>query len=255
MIEYYIDGSTKNNIIGAGIVKINEFGFIEKHHFNVEHINPTATIAEGFSLESTFKMIKEIDLQKNELIDIYSDCQRIYHSFMYNSTSEFNRSSFFIKQESDRYLNHLRSLYIDLISRHSDYPLFFCDRTREARPIIRIFFKEDAKDKKYLQDAHTLSRNYLKDDQFKPVKMELKAIKKDGKWVIIKNNKGTVAENKRPLIALSEALKDIDTNNTQIKLCDTLETFLKNTNKNQLANEPMKSAIKIIENHKLLVSL
>ena len=36
MIEYYIDGSTKDHMIGVGIVKVNEFGFIEKHHFNVE---------------------------------------------------------------------------------------------------------------------------------------------------------------------------------------------------------------------------
>jgi ribonuclease HI len=255
MVEYYIDGSTKNNVIGVGIVKIDEFGFIEKHHFTVEHINPTSNIAEGFSLERALRIIQETDLEKKEIIDIYTDCQRIYHSFLYNQNSEFNRSSFFIKQESDHYFNHLRNLYIDLISRYSYYPLFFCDKTKQARPFIKIFFKDDAKDKKYLQDAHTLSRNYLKEDTIKPVKMELKAIKKDDKWVIIKNNKGIVAENKRPLIALSEALKNIDTNHTQIKLCDSLETILKNTNINKLANESMKSAVKIIESHNLLMNL
>lgn len=46
MIEYYIDGSTKENMIGVGIVKVNEFGFIEKRHFNVEHIKPSSNIAE-----------------------------------------------------------------------------------------------------------------------------------------------------------------------------------------------------------------
>ena len=59
MIEYYIDGSTKDHMIGVGIVKVNEFGFIEKHHFNVEHINPSSNLAEGYALEKTFELIKE----------------------------------------------------------------------------------------------------------------------------------------------------------------------------------------------------
>lgn len=65
MIEYYIDGSMKDNIVGAGFVKINEFGFIEKHHFNLGHINPSSNIAECYCLEKTFEMLKEKDIHKN----------------------------------------------------------------------------------------------------------------------------------------------------------------------------------------------
>jgi ribonuclease HI len=103
LIEYYIDGSTKENMIGAGIVKVNEFGFLEKYHYNVEHINPSSTIAEGYSLEKSFEMIKNDDLHKYEIIDIYTDCQKLYQSFQYNVNIEFNRSSFFTKQESNKY--------------------------------------------------------------------------------------------------------------------------------------------------------
>lgn len=58
VIEYYIDGSAKESTIGAGIVKINEYGFIEKHHFTIEHVNPTSQIAEGYALQKAFEMIR-----------------------------------------------------------------------------------------------------------------------------------------------------------------------------------------------------
>jgi hypothetical protein len=241
-------------MIGVGIVKVTEFGFIEKHHFNVEHINPSSTIGEGYSLEKTFEMIKKNDINKNEIIDIFTDCQKLYHSFLYNQSIEFNSSNFFAKKETDHYFQHLRNLYYQLISRSSNYPLYHCIKTNQARPLIKIYFKDDVKDKKYLQDAHSLSRHYLKEEA-KPTKVELKAIRKENMWSIVKNNKFVVAENQRPLLALADALKQMDPQFNQIKLCDTLATFLKNTNKNKLSNESMKSAIKIIEKHKLLIGL
>jgi hypothetical protein len=254
MIEYYIDGSTKENMIGVGIVRVNEFGFIEKHHFKVEHINSNSTIAEGYSLEKTFEMIEKNDINKNETIDIYTDCQKLYHSLLFNGNTEFNRSNFFAKQESNHYLLYIRNLYIDLISRHSNYPIYHCSKTKQARPLIKVFFKDDVKDKKFLQEAHSLSRNYIKEEKGNPIKIELKAIRKNEKWHIVKDNKEVVAENKRPLLALSEALKQIDTHTNEIKLCEKLKTILKSTDKNRLTSDDMKSAVKVIENHKLLIN-
>ncbi|AGK53727.1 hypothetical protein [Bacillus sp. 1NLA3E] len=98
-----------------------------------------------------------------------------------------------------------------------------------------MYFKDDVKDKKYLQYAHDLSRNYIKEEvkpnpskvelKAKPSKVELKAIKEKNKWCIVKDNKDVVAENNRPLITLSEALKQTDTHIKQVKLCHTLITF------------------------------
>lgn len=266
MIEYYIDGSTKENMIGVGIVKVNEFGFIEKHHFKVEHLNPNSHFAEGYALEKTLEMIKENDLNKNEMINLYTDCQSLYHAFLYNGNIEFNRSPFFVKQEPNSYFQHLRNLYMALVSTTYNYPVYHCTKTNQARPLIKLFFKDDVEDKKYLQEAHSLSRNYIKVEakpkkeeakpmnvKAKPMKVELKAVKEKDKWCIVKDNKDVIAENQRPLIALSEALKQTDAHIKQIKLCDGLKSILKNTNKNKLSKESMKTAIKIIEKHKLLI--
>jgi hypothetical protein len=259
MIEYYMDGSTKDCTIGVGIVKVNEFGFIEKHHFKVEHLNPNSHFAEGYALEKALEMIKENDLNKNEMINVYTDCQSLYHSFLYNGNIEFNRGPFFVKQEPNSYFQHLRNLYISLVSRNSNYPVYHCPKTNQARPLIKLFFKDDVEDKKFLQEAHSLSRYYIKEEakpiklEAKPIKVELKAVKEKNKWCIVKDNKDVIAENQRPLIALSEALKQTDAHNKQIKLCDGLKTILKNTNKNNLSKESMKTAIKIIEKHKLLI--
>lgn len=253
MIQYYIDGSTKENMIGVGIVRVNEFGFIEKHHFNIEHINPSSQLAEGYSLEKTFEMIKEKDFFKNELIDIYTDCQQLYHSLMHQNHIEFNRSNFFAKQETNPYFQFLRNEYRELNSKYSSYPVFHCDKTGQARPFIKVFFKDDLDDKKYLQAAHTLSRQYIKEEEV-PVTIQLTAIKKEKTWVIMKDDKLVLAENKRPIVALSAALKHTHTHKKQIKLCERLKTILKSTNKNNLSNE-MKSAYKVIEDHKLLMNL
>lgn len=251
MIEYYIDGSMKDQMIGAGIVKVNEFGFIEKHHFNVEHINPTSTMAEGYSLEKTLEMIKECDIHKNEMINIYTDSQKLFQLMSYNPNTEFTRGNFFVKQETNNYFLHIRNLYIELISQYSKSAIYYCDKSKQPRPLIKVYFKDDTQHKKYLEDAHQLSRNYIKDEL---AKIELKAIKQKDKWVIVKDKKDIVAENKRPLIALSEALKQTDAQNKQILLCDTLGTLLKNTSKNKLSNESVKSAFKFIESHKLLMN-
>jgi ribonuclease HI len=273
MIEYYMDGSTKEHMIGVGIVKVNEFGFIEKHHFKVEHLNPNSHFAEGYALEKALEMIKLNDLNKNEMINLYTDSQSLYHSFLYNGNIEFNRSPFFVKQESNSYFQHLRNLYISLVWRNSNYPVYHCAKTNQARPLIKLFFKDDVEDKKFLQEAHSLSRYYIKVEakpvsveakpmkvdakpvsvKAKPMKVELKAVKEKDKWCIVKDNKDVIAENQRPLIALSEALKQTDAHIKQIKLCDGLKTILKNTNKNKLSKESMKTAIKIIEKHKLLI--
>lgn len=249
MIEYYIDGSTKEQMIGVGIVKVNEFGFIEKHHYNVEHINPSSNLAEGYSLEKTFELIERNDLNKNEIIDIYTDNRNLYNALTYNANVEFNRSNFFIKMESNHYFLHIRNIYVDLISRYSKSPIYFCEKTKRARPLIKVFYQDEAVHRQYLQDAHKLSRNYIKEEE---AKIELKALKEKDKWVI-KNPNDVVAENKRPLIALAEALKQLQAQNKQIQVCDTIGTLLKNTNKNHLSNEAMKSAYNIIEKHKLLV--
>jgi hypothetical protein len=257
LIQYYIDGSTKNNTIGVGIVKVNEYGFIEKHHYNVEHINPTSSIAEGYSLEKTFDLIKENDLNKNELIDIYTDCQQLQQSLLYNQNIEFHASNFYSKQESNSYFQHIRSIYIDLVARYAKSPLYYCEKTNQARPLIKIFFKDVVKEKKYLEEAHSLSRNYLKEESIpkkvetKPIKVELKAIKEKNKWLIVKDQ-DVISENSRPLMALADALKKIDPSFKHIRLCDTLVTFIKNTNKNNITNQQMKDAIKEIEKHKYI---
>jgi hypothetical protein len=167
----------------------------------------------------------------------------------FNQNTKFNRSNFFTKQESNNYFQHIRDLYIELISRFSDSPIYYCDKTRHARPFIKVFFKDDAIDKKYLQDAHTLSPKYLMEEEVISFKVELKATKKENKWHIVKNNKEEITENKRPLIALSDALKQTNPHITKIKLCDNLEMILKSTNKNKISSESMKSALKIIENY------
>jgi hypothetical protein len=101
-------------------------------------------------------------------------------------------------------------------------------------------------DKKYLHEAHSLSRKYI-EVEAKPLIVEFKAVKEKGRWVIVKDNKDVVAENKRPLVALSVALKQTEGHKiNHIKICDQLETLLKNINKNQLSNE-MKLAIKTID--------
>jgi ribonuclease HI len=252
MIEYYIDGSKKDNVVGAGIVKVDQFGFIEKHHYYAEHTNASSTVAEGYSLEKTFELIKKMDTNPNELINIYTDCQKLQQTFLFNEKIEFTRNNFFAKQESHKYFQHLRNIYLELISRSSDYPIYHCDKTKEARPLIKIYFKDDAEEKKYLQVAHSLSRTYIKEEEAKPFIIELKATRKMNKWYIVKDNNTILAENKRPLIALSEALKQTDAKVTEIKLCPSLETILKSTNKKNLST-PMRSAVKIIENHKSLI--
>lgn len=253
MIEYYIDGSTKENMIGVGIVKVNEFGFVEKHHFNIEHINPSSMIAEGYSLEKTFELIQENDLRRNQLIDIYTDCQSLHQSLLFNEKINYTSNLFFTKQETNHYFQHLRILYIELLSNSSPCPMYHCEKSKKARPLIQIYFKDQADDKKLLQVAHSLSREYIKDGE-KPLKVELKAIRDKNKWVIIKDNKDAVAENKRPIIALSEALQQLDGRNKEIIICNTLETILKSTLKNKIINKSMKSAMKTLEAYKLLVN-
>jgi hypothetical protein len=247
MIAYYIDGSTKDHVIGAGIVKVNEFGFIEKYHFKTEHINPTSQVAEGYSLEKTFEMIKNHDLSKNELIDIYTDCQQLFQSFLFNEKTEFNHSHFFTNQELNPYFRHLRSLYIQLVSKYSNSPLYYSEKTNHARPLIQLFFKDAAEDKKHLQAAHSLSRNYLKDEPI-PAVVQLMAKNINNKWHIMTDNQ-VASENKRPLIALSEALQKLDPRTNQIILCDELKRLLKSTSKNRITNDSMKSAMKTIEKY------
>ncbi|WP_064093326.1 ribonuclease H family protein [Rossellomorea aquimaris] len=248
MIEYFIDGSTKNNMIGAGVVKVNEFGFIEKYHFNVEHQKPSSHIAEGYSLEKALEMILEKDVDSNELINIYTDNQNLHRALVYNENTDFNSSDFFAKQVTNNYYHHLRKLYLKLISRYTNSPIYHCNKTKESRPKIKIYFKDSLEDKRYLQDAHLLSREYI-NEEVNSLNAQLKAIRKNNKWYIHKDNKGVIAVNKRPLIALSMALETIDNNIKDIKLCEKLQTLIKTTNKNKLSSGSMKSAVKIIEKH------
>lgn len=265
MIEYYIDGSAKDRTIGAGIVRINEFGFMDKRHIAAEHTNPTPQIAEGFAFEKALEMIKENDIHKNELINVYSDCRHLISSLQFNQHFDFHQSEFFIKQETNDYFLYLRELYKELIARKSKSSIYHCSKSKEARPLIKVFYKEDADNRNYLQDAHSMSRQYIKQEESKVLnvvskapskveakinKIDLKAVKKANSWHIVKNNGKTIAVNKRPLIALSEALVQTKAQNQQIKLCAYLENLLKSTNKNQLSNESMISAIKIIDEHK-----
>ncbi|NMD72303.1 hypothetical protein HHO41_18705 [Bacillus sp. DNRA2] len=248
MIEYYIDGSMKGQRIGVGIVKVNEYGFIEKYHYDVEHINPTSNIAEAYSLEKALEMIKQFDLHKNEMIDIYTDCQKLYQLFLFHEKTEFTNSQYFVKQEANRYFQHIRELYIELTSEFSQYPVYHCEKTNRSRPFIKIFYQDDAKDKKYLQYAHDLSRQYLKEET-KPIIVELKAKRENNSWYIIKNNK-PIAENKRPILALAQALNQFDSN-SKIKMSDDLITLIKNTRTMKLSNESMKKAMKVIEKYNL----
>lgn len=250
VIEYYIDGSAKGNTIGAGIVKINEYGFIEKRHFTTEHINPTSQIAEGYALERALEMIRENDIHKNEMIDLYTDCRELITCMTFNQHIEFHRSEFFSKQETNDYFQYLRDVYKELIIRKSKSCIYHCVKVNEARPLIKMFFKDDAQDKKYLQEAHMMSRKYIKKEETKVLKIELKAVRKDKTWHIIKNNKEMIAVNKRPLIAFSEALMQPDIQNKEIKLCANLETLLKTTSNNKPSTEPMKIAMKTIEKYK-----
>ena len=250
VIEYYIDGSTKENTVGAGIVKINEFGFIEKRHFTIEHTDPSSQTAEGYAFEKALELIAATDLHKNEMIDLYTDCRQLQNSLSFNQHVEFHRSDFFTKQEPNGYFLHLRGIYRELIIRNSKSCIYHCAKTQQSRPLIKVFFKDDAEDKKYMQEAHSLSRKYIKKEELKVLKVELKAIRKESAWQIIRNNGEVVAFNKRPLIALSEALTQMGVRNNQIKLCVYLENLLKSTNKNKLSNESIKSAMKIIDKHK-----
>lgn len=250
VIEYYIDGSAKEKTIGAGIVKINEYGFIEKRHFTIEHTNPSSQIAEGYSFEKALEMIAETDLHKNELINLYTDCRQLHNSLAFNPHIELHRSEFFIKQEPSTYFQYLKDIYRDLILRNSKSCIYHCEKTQQARPLIKLFYKDDAEDRHYLQEAHSMSRKYIKKEAQKVGKIELKAIKKANSWHILIDNNKTIAVNKRPLIALSEALAQTDVHNKQIKLCVYLENLLKSTNKNKISNDSMISAMKIIDKHK-----
>lgn len=273
VIEYYIDGSAKENTIGAGIVKINEYGFIEKHHFTIEHTNPASQIAEGYALEKSLEMIRENDIHKNELVNIYTDCKQLITCLAFNQHIEFHRSEFFSRQEMNGYFQYLRDVYKELIVKKSKSCIYHCIISNEARPLIKVFYKEDAENKNYLQEAHSMSRKYIKKEELKIhkvdlkaapkaalksaakvepkiKKIDLKAVKKANSWHIVKNNSKTIAVNKRPLIALSEALLQTKVQNHQIKLCVYLENLLKSTNKNKLSNESMISAFKIIDEHK-----
>lgn len=263
VIEYFIDGSAKGNMVGAGIVKINEFGFIEKRHFTIEHVNPSSQIAEGYAFEMALDMISKTDIHKNELINIYSDCRQLITCVSFNSQTAFHRTDFFIRQETNGYFEHLRNSYKELIMKKSKSCIYHCAKSGEARPLIKVFFKDCAEDKKYLQAAHALSRNYLNKEELKitkvemaipkmepkPKKVELKAVKKENEWHIVKNKK-TIAVHKRPLIALSEALVQPEVQNSSIKLCVYLENLLKSTSKNKLSQESLISAMKIIDKHK-----
>ncbi|WP_282019927.1 hypothetical protein [Planomicrobium okeanokoites] len=265
MIEYYLDGSAKGNMVGAGVVKINEYGFIEKSHFTSEHVNPSSQTAEGFALEKALGLIMETDIHKNELINIYTDCRQLINLMDFNQTLEFHHHEFFNRQEANNYFQYLREIYKELILRNSKSSIYHCAKTNTARPLIKVFFKDDADHKNYLQDAHKLSRTYIRKEEGKVEKVELttvvkevpkrkkvelKAVKKANSWHIVKNNGKTIAVNKRPLIALSVALVQTKNPNQQIKLCLYLENLLKSTNKNKVNNESMLEAIKIIDEHK-----
>lgn len=250
VIEYYIDGSAKQNTIGAGIVKINEYGFLDKRHFTIEHTNPSSQIAEGYSFEKALEMIAENDLNKNELIDLYTDCRELHNAMAFNAHIEIHGSGFFVLNEPSGYFQYLRDIYTALILRHSKSCIYHCAKTKQGRPLIKLFYKEHAEDKKYLQDAHSMSRKYIEIEEQKKAKIDLKAMKKDGSWHILMNNKKTIGVNKRPLIALSEALTSTAVQNKHIKLCDYLENLLKSTIKNKVSNDGMISAMKIIDKHK-----
>lgn len=199
------------------------------------------------------------------MINVYTDCKQLITCLAFNRHIEFHRSEFFSRQEMNGYFQYLRDVYKELIVKKSKSCIYHCIISNEARPWIKVFYKEDAENKNYLQEAHSMSRKYIKKEELKiqPVdlkaapkvelkikKIELKAVKKANSWHIVKNNGKTIAVNKRPLIALSEALLQTKVQNHQIKLCVYLENLLKSTNKNKLSNESMISAIQIIDEHK-----
>lgn len=219
----------------------------------MEHTNPSSNIAEFYALEKALQVIKEDDLITHELIDIYTDSQKVFSTFTYHEHIEFTRNNFFEKQESNSYFQYVRNLFLQLVSKNSNAPMYFCEKTKKARPIIQVFFQDDLKDKKYLQEAHVLSRKYIQ-EEIVPEKVEIAAVKEKGQWQIVKNQKEVIAKNKRPLIALSEALEQLDPHLHKVVLCGRLETILKATDKRKLTNASLKSAMKTIEKHKLVIS-
>lgn len=40
-------------------------------------------------------MIKQFDLHINEILDIYTDCQKLYQLFLYQEKTEFTSSQYF----------------------------------------------------------------------------------------------------------------------------------------------------------------
>ncbi len=136
-MQFILDGSQKGMVIGAGIVKVNSFGFIQNFSFTNYHINPNSCIAEIFAFEKALDLISE-DLLLGEEVIIYTDHTKVFKLFSTDiQKGELSLDPYELMVQ-EALLSLLGSLDIQVLMVNE-----------QVKPLVKV--------------AHNLSRQYLSD--------------------------------------------------------------------------------------------
>lgn len=144
MKRYYIDGSSKGLGIGAGIVEVNQFNFMNTHEEHCMHPMASALIAEMFALEKTLELaIKGSETYVFIIIDNHK--VNDYFKFIVK-----NNELHFPLATNDAYVLHIRKRIVEFYQTRAD-----------AQLRIRLNNRQDAYTTTFINTAHSLSRNYI----------------------------------------------------------------------------------------------
>lgn len=223
-MKFFCDGSAKGMAIGAGIVRVDEHGFMKTYSFDTLHAHASASIAELFALEQALLLVRE--LAPPEPVTIYVDSQCSCHVTNYVYANEQNEITFH-QSLSDSYQNKIRSLFVEINQQVEN--MIIRDEHGCARLWVEVR-KMTEQDAVYANIAHALSRTYLKTvdllftEHAKSLKedlatskkkvngltareksAELVIEKKKGIWIVQRGMK-VVGQNKNPISALHQAI-------------------------------------------------
>lgn len=137
---YVTDGSQKGNVVGAGVVFVNDAG--KQHEFSFAKVLPNATssMAEAFALECAFDLFIGINKPPEKPVIFYVDHQD-WVSCLNNLNCSYYPSE----------------LYVFSVMKQMSI----------LRKFRNVTVEQLGKDKKDLaKRAHELSRVYLNDDAF-----------------------------------------------------------------------------------------
>lgn len=165
MLKFFIDGSSKGLVVGAGVVEVNEFGFMTTHQDHKLHPLAESGLGELFALNLAMDKVLSSDSAK---ISIFVDTFRIENLFKHEDISgkiffrsfESTEHAAFITsiREKIKTFYELKGPSADisickLVETNFEYNVF----TNTAHSLSRCYFKHY--DAIYLDDNTPLKRN------------------------------------------------------------------------------------------------